>query len=300
MSAQDQPSTNRSAEYDRILSAESDEEALRLESSLLVETDKDPGEVEPLIEELFRGRVIDPAPSQMDSVLDRAAGELGLREGANDDTKYGMWYGLNHNPWCAMFVSWVFFHEGLPLPATTSKGFARTKLGAEWFQSQGKWTTTPDRGHVVFFDMGTQVEGIDHVGIVVSVNADGSINTIEGNTSQAGSRTGCCVKTKERRSAIVGYGIPAYKTTGGNGGNGGGEFPGWPGRLLKHPPPTVGGDVSTWQRRMKERGWRIEVDGIYDEPDDPICRLFQEEKGLRVDGKVGRNTWNAAWTAPVT
>jgi len=31
-----------------------------------------------------------------------------------------------------------------------------------------------------------------------------------------------------------------------------------------------------------------------------ICRQFQKEKGLRVDGVVGPITWRSAWTAPIT
>jgi hypothetical protein len=30
------------------------------------------------------------------------------KEGVNNDTKYGKWYGLNNQPWCAMYVSWCF------------------------------------------------------------------------------------------------------------------------------------------------------------------------------------------------
>ncbi len=39
------------------------------------------------------------------SVVDIAKQEIGVQEGANNDTKFGKWYGLNNQPWCAMFVS---------------------------------------------------------------------------------------------------------------------------------------------------------------------------------------------------
>ncbi len=42
------------------------------------------------------------------SVIDIAKNEIGYQEGKNNNTKYGKWYGLNNNPWCAMFVSWCF------------------------------------------------------------------------------------------------------------------------------------------------------------------------------------------------
>ncbi|MGW5259706.1 peptidoglycan recognition protein family protein [Microbispora sp. NPDC004025] len=76
--------------------------------------------------------------------------------------------------------------------------------------------------------------------------------------------------------------------------------PAWPGRLLAYPPLTVGDDVETWQAQMKRRGWDIEVDRMYGTDSRDVCRRFQAEKGLNVDGIVGRDTWRAAFEAPVT
>src|SRR6478609_570389 len=33
--------------------------------------------------------------------------QLGYVEGRNNNTKYGRWFGLNYNAWCAMFKVWV-------------------------------------------------------------------------------------------------------------------------------------------------------------------------------------------------
>lgn len=128
-------------------------------------------------------------------------------------TKYNDWYfgSKQAQPWCATFVSWVFYMAGLPLPASTSKGFAYTPSGAAWFQKQGRWSKTPSVGALVFFSFGGK--RIDHVAIVVKVNSDGSIVTIEGNTSAgaAGSqRDGGGVYRRIRKSNIVGYGLPLY------------------------------------------------------------------------------------------
>jgi len=59
-------------------------------------------------------------------------------------------------------------------------------------------------------------------------------------------------------------------------------------------------DVRTWQQKMKSRGWSIGVDQIFGPESEKICRQFQSEKGLSVDGLVGKQTWNATWTSPVT
>jgi N-acetyl-anhydromuramyl-L-alanine amidase AmpD len=74
----------------------------------------------------------------------------------------------------------------------------------------------------------------------------------------------------------------------------------WPGRLLRHPPATIGDDVRAWQQQMRNRGWAVSVDGAYGQQSKSVCATFQREKGLEADGVVGPQTWSAAWTAPVT
>jgi len=59
-------------------------------------------------------------------------------------------------------------------------------------------------------------------------------------------------------------------------------------------------NVRTWQQRMSDRGWSIGVDGMYGSESESVCRSFQAEKGLDVDGDVGPKTWAATWDAPVT
>lgn len=81
----------------------------------------------------------------------------------------------------------------------------------------------------------------------------------------------------------------------------GSGVPGWPGRfLLLCDPMLSGDDIATWQQQMANRGWAIGVDGWYGLESLGACKTFQAEKGLRVDGVVGMNTWNTTWTAPVT
>jgi len=58
--------------------------------------------------------------------------------------------------------------------------------------------------------------------------------------------------------------------------------------------------VRTWQQKMRDRGWGLNVTGHYDTASDSACRAFQHEKGLAADGKVGPATWRATWTAPVS
>src|SRR3954453_17713087 len=60
------------------------------------------------------------------------------------------------------------------------------------------------------------------------------------------------------------------------------------------------GNVKKWQQKMKDRGWSIGVDGCFGPESENVCRQFQAEKGLSVDGDVGPKTWDATWNAPVT
>jgi peptidoglycan hydrolase-like protein with peptidoglycan-binding domain len=55
-----------------------------------------------------------------------------------------------------------------------------------------------------------------------------------------------------------------------------------------------------WQAQMSARGWKITIDGYYGPQTEDVCRQFQSEKGLSVDGLIGTQTWSTAWTASVT
>jgi peptidoglycan hydrolase-like protein with peptidoglycan-binding domain len=56
----------------------------------------------------------------------------------------------------------------------------------------------------------------------------------------------------------------------------------------------------TWQQRMLARGWHILETGTHDTQSELVCRAFQYEKGLQLDGIIGPETWAAAWDTPIT
>lgn len=144
-------------------------------------------------------------------VIAIAESQVGVKENPPGSNRvlYSDWYGIT-GAWCAMWLSWVFYQAGLALSASTSKGFAYTPSGANWFKRQGAWFTSPQVGDVVFFQFPGGPNRIHHVGLVTAVNSDGSIDTIEGNTDDAGGRTGGRVMRRRRKVGIVGYGRPAY------------------------------------------------------------------------------------------
>lgn len=114
------------------------------------------------------------------AVVRTARSQLGVRERPNNRTRYGRWYGLDGQPWCAMFVSWVFTKAGHPLPG---RGFAGVRAGAEAFRRRGQLHRTPRVGDIWLHRGPTWQQ--DHTGIVVAVHPDGSFTTVEGNSSNA-------------------------------------------------------------------------------------------------------------------
>jgi hypothetical protein len=60
-------------------------------------------------------------------------------------------------------------------------------------------------GAVVFFDFPDSTYRIQHVGLVTAVNGDGTVNTIEGNTSTVYRRDGVAAKYRARDSWVTGF-----------------------------------------------------------------------------------------------
>jgi hypothetical protein len=79
-------------------------------------------------------------------------------------------------PWCAYFVSWAFAQAGMPL-GEEGQGYGAVEQIHDWAARTGRLLPAgalPQPGDIVLY-------GGRHVGIVESVNADGSLNTVEGN-----------------------------------------------------------------------------------------------------------------------
>lgn len=142
-----------------------------------------------------------PTAQQLISV---ATGQLGYKEqpAGSNRTKYGEWYGMNGQPWCAIFISWCAAQIG----ATDLLGgkFAYTPSWANWFKSHGQWLDReekPQPGDLVFFHNSSR---ICHVGIVTRRNGTVSVSTIEGNTSAGSNANGGQVQARTRGYGRVG------------------------------------------------------------------------------------------------
>lgn len=156
-------------------------------------------------------------------LVEVALSQIGIIEGPKDNqTKYGAFTGANYQPWCGSFVMWCANQAGVKLPANT----VYTPSGAAGFQKTKTWQdakdATPQPGDIVYFDFpGDGVDRISHVGIVIKDNGDGTVTTVEGNTSGTvgDQRNGGMVLKKIRgykknkgnvQISIVGFGRPKF------------------------------------------------------------------------------------------
>lgn len=147
-------------------------------------------------------------------IVETAIKEFGYVEGPNNDTKYGTWYGMPNQPWCAMFVSWSAHQVGIP--QTVIPKYAAVAAGLAWYQAKGSdfyksyeetqnGDYVPICGDIVFF----KSNGASHTGIVVKVVGD-IMYTIEGNTSNRVALRYYYYKSYDK---ITGYGIPNYQAS---------------------------------------------------------------------------------------
>lgn len=142
------------------------------------------------------------------SVVGIASSQIGYTETGNNSTMYGKWYGLDKQPWCAIFVSWCFDQAGLGknIVAQNKKGFASCDAGLKWFAKRNKLVPVgqAQEGDIVFFQFDKDAEP-DHVGIVSkNLKRKSILITIEGNTSDKGSQSnGGAVYSKKRGYALV-------------------------------------------------------------------------------------------------
>ena len=113
--------------------------------------------------------------------------QKGFKENNGDNmTPYGKWYGLDGQPWCAMFVSWCAEQAGL-LNTYVPK-FASVQYGLDWYRKKGRYHIQgsgyfPKAGDVIFFKNN---KGQNHTGIVVAYDSVTNIvYTIEGNSNNS-------------------------------------------------------------------------------------------------------------------
>ena len=140
----------------------------------------------------------------INEIIKKAQGEIGYKEGSNNNTKYGKAYGLNYNPWCMMFIWWIANQCGIGtsiIPKTAS-----CPTAYKWFKERNKLVKASEvkKGDIVFFTWNNS-KNADHVGIVEKVEGNIFV-TIEGNKNDAVERR----QVSKNNSCIYAIARPAY------------------------------------------------------------------------------------------
>jgi hypothetical protein len=124
------------------------------------------------------------------AMVNLARAEVGVAEqppGSNDSPRISQFRQATAGapgpgPWCAYFVSWAARQAGVPI-GDSGQGYGLVDDVMAWGQRTGKALpagSTPQPGDLIVWD--------EHIGIVESVGTDGSIHTIEGNSSDSVAR----------------------------------------------------------------------------------------------------------------
>jgi len=136
-----------------------------------------------------------------DAVVSTFVGEIGVKEGALDNTgerieEYLAVTGLGAGyAWCAAFVSWGFAEHSIAAP--------KSAWSPDWFPDsavvytrgvQDSFVGGPADVIGVWFSSKNRIA---HVGVIEDVS-DSYVMTIEGNTNDAGGREGDRVMRKKR------------------------------------------------------------------------------------------------------
>ena len=154
--------------------------------------------------------------SLIDRFVGNAQNEYEENVGVTGGDKYREWYtGTADNaPWCATFVSYIANKTGII--ETVIPKFQSCDMGVSLFESNDSFFYTsnyggdydePDKGDIIFFSDGHDINDSTHVGIVSGYD-NGVVSTIEGNSGNQ-------IKTKTYANDsmyIIGYGVPDYQS----------------------------------------------------------------------------------------
>ena len=125
-------------------------------------------------------------PQSMVQIAQSQLGVVEGPEGSNNGniTDYGKFMGMDGQPWCASFVSWVMdktFNGDKTARNKALRGSPSAAVSELWdnFKRAGAMTNDPQPGDIVIFKNGSS-----HTGLVETVNGK-QISTLEGNTGSS-------------------------------------------------------------------------------------------------------------------
>jgi len=249
-------------------------------------------------------------------VLNVARSQIGYRESANNNNKYGKAYGWNNVAWCVQFQWWNFKEAGA---SSLFYGGGKTASCSQLYSYHKKHgqaisVNSLKPGDLVFFDFSGRKVSTDHIGIVESVSGD-TVVTIEGNTSSGsgGSQAnGDGVYRRNRSKRYISAAFrPAYDGTINSSDytltmfikdvqdSIGVAVDGIVGPKTLAKVPTLSKKLNSRHRcvyyvqnYLNALGYNCgSPDGDFGANTHKGVMAFQKAKGLTTDGIIGLNTW---------
>ena len=228
-------------------------------------------------------------------LLNKAKSQIGTKESpfGSNKQKYGEKYGYNGVAWCCIFIWWLFNECGVSSLFYGGKKTASCTTLMNYYKSKGQFSSTPKKGSLVFFQFNKD-SNAEHIGIVVSVNSDGTITTIEGNTGTGNDANGGQVMQRIRKKSVVmGYAYP-YESTPTTSSGGVCEV-----TLNTVKKGSKGNSVKALQLLLIGNGYSCGscgADGDFGNDTVNATKKYQKDNSLAIDGVVGKNTWTKLLT----
>ena len=243
-------------------------------------------------------------------VLKIAAAEIGYSRWTDPKrgTKYGRDYASRHGAffanngvaYCAMFITWVLRHAGVPVPGGD---FSYCPYGLQHMRNLGLLVDPRQArpGDIVFFQWDNGP--VDHVGFV-ELNKGGWLQTIEGNTTGVNGKSGGVNRRTRPWGVVAGVARPRYEVAVSRPAvkhAAGLAVDGWFGaasvrRLQQVLGTTVDGIVSSQPKNNRKYvpncgdNWRW----VKGRATGSACvKAWQKHVGVTPDGLFGRSTVEA-------
>lgn len=207
----------------------------------------------------------------------------------SNHTPFGLWYGVDLESWCAIFISYILYTCGMRFPgATTAKGWAFCPFIADYFAKRGKLGATPQVGALALFHNGQRFY---HVELVTKVGAGGAFTSIGGNTGPASLSDGGMVLEHDHpadsrtRFAYIDYDAvkvvhpaPAAKRTPST----------WNHNYTLVSPMVASPDIARAAAALKKQGFDCGTPAnVFGPQMFKAVKGFQKKVGVKVDGVLG-------------
>lgn len=202
-------------------------------------------------------------------------------------------------PWCCAYVWDIFRMAGASNLFYDGKKTATCATYETWARNKGLSVgkANGQYGDVVTFDFGNKGRA-HHIGFIKKKNADGTYQTIEGNTSAGSNDNGGIVMERTRSQSQIRYIFrPKYEASTTPSGATGGDYM-FTVKTVQNGSNS--NDVLLVQEILRARGYKgadgkeIGLDKNCGPNTVYAIKAFQRDNKLEVDGIWGPNTWKVA------